>query len=58
MLPPARRAWSISRGRRPFEYHNDPKKTADRNHHGWTTLGDVGWLDEDGFLYLTDRKRS
>ncbi|MGH7015967.1 MAG: AMP-binding protein, partial [Caulobacteraceae bacterium] len=40
-----------------FEYHNSPEKTAEsRNKHGWTTLGDVGWLDEDGFLYLTDRK--
>jgi long-chain acyl-CoA synthetase len=40
-----------------FEYHNDPEKTAhSRNDRGWTTLGDVGRLDEDGFLYLTDRK--
>ncbi len=40
-----------------FEYHNDPKKTAEsRNAKGWSTLGDVGRLDEDGFLYLTDRK--
>ena len=38
-------------------YHNDPEKTADAMHDsGWMTLGDIGHVDEDGFLYLTDRK--
>lgn len=40
-----------------FSYHNDPEKTAESYlRDGWSTLGDVGHLDEDGFLYLTDRK--
>lgn len=40
-----------------FEYHNDPDKTRQAyNSHGWATLNDIGWVDEEGYLYLTDRK--
>jgi long-chain acyl-CoA synthetase len=40
-----------------FEYHHDPVKTAgSRIGNGWSTLGDIGHLDDEGFLYLSDRR--
>ncbi len=41
-----------------FEYNGDPEKTRQSfNDKGWATLWDIGHLDDEGFLYLTDRKQ-
>jgi acyl-CoA synthetase (AMP-forming)/AMP-acid ligase II len=55
-VPAGREGVVYFEGGRAFEYHNDPDKTASvTNERGWRTLGDMGHLDTDGYLYLTDR---
>lgn len=58
-LPPGDVGDVYFEGGYPFEYLNDSVKTASsRSAQGWVTVGDIGFLDDDGYLYLTDRRNN
>ncbi|WP_433337154.1 AMP-binding protein [Spirillospora sp. CA-294931] len=55
-LPPGEPGMIYVRGHTPFEYHGDPGKTARSMLGEYYTPGDIGHLDEDGWLYMSDRR--
>lgn len=57
-VPVGERGEVVTRGPSTMKgYHNRPEATAETMRGGWLHTGDIGYLDEDGFLYIVDRKK-
>ncbi|SHG37748.1 acyl-CoA synthetase [Geodermatophilus nigrescens] len=58
LLPPGERGEVVVRGPLVMDgYHRDPAATAEAARFGWHHTGDIGYLDDDGWLYLVDRAK-
>ncbi len=56
-LPPGAEGEIVARGPVMSGFYNQPEESARVLRHGWLHTGDIGFLDEDGFLYITARRR-
>lgn len=56
-LPPNQTGEIIARGPTMTGYYNNPKETDKTLKNGWLYTGDIGKIDEDGYLFITGRKR-
>jgi len=56
-MPPGREGEIVLRGPFMSSFWNKPEATAKTLRHGWLHTGDMGWIDEEGYLFITTRKR-
>src|SRR3546814_18720088 len=58
LLPAGDRGELVVRGRLvTIGYHRRPAETAEVRQFGWHHTGDVGYVDDDGYVYIVDRKK-